>query len=501
MGVDPSRRNHAGNPARHTALGTLQDLLASGLTLPLALVTAGFLTRKLGPEAFGVLSVAVSIVVLVEVSITVGFSRTAVKFVAESDDWKSKATGLLHAQLFVSLVGAALLALLAPQLSALLSSPELAPHLRLLALDIPVFALGNVHRSILIGRGHFDKRALLTGAHSFSRFGLIFLFVGLGLSITGAILAHIGASIVLFAIARSAIHPPLLKRSPLMVVKLWNYALPIFLFAVGMQLFQRVDLWLVKALSPDPQTAGHYGAAQNLTVVIGMFSASFLPLLLATLTRMLRTAQLQKARRMSGQILRLMLCLLPLAGIVAGSAGEIVKFVFGADFLPAAPVLALLFFAAFGRLLLGLVATILTAAGRPGLLAGLVAPFVLLALLSHLYFIPRFGPGAAAMGTTILSWAAAGVSMAVVARVWQVRIPVGTLARCVLVTGLVFWLSVNWPAPGWLLLAKLAAISACSLVTLRLLGEFSNAELTQFLSLFRSQPEAEKPRAINHDAS
>ena len=37
----------------HTAVGTIQGFIASALSLPTGLITAGFLTRKLGPEGYG----------------------------------------------------------------------------------------------------------------------------------------------------------------------------------------------------------------------------------------------------------------------------------------------------------------------------------------------------------------------------------------------------------------------------------------------------------------
>ena len=87
---------------RATAVGTLQDLLSSALGLPLGLIAAALLSRTLGAEGYGVFSVALSIVLLVEVSITFGFSRTAVKFVAEAADWQPVASVLINAQFLTS---------------------------------------------------------------------------------------------------------------------------------------------------------------------------------------------------------------------------------------------------------------------------------------------------------------------------------------------------------------------------------------------------------------
>jgi len=200
------------NHARHTAVGTLQGVAASALSLLTGLLTAGFLTRKLGPEDYGLLTVAASIVVWIRVTITLGFSSTTVKFVAEAKDWRTVASRIVQVQLLISLAAMVFLMAVAPVLASWLDSPELATYVRLFSLDIPIFALGSIHRSILTGRGSFGRRALLTAAYWLGRMVLILLFVGLGLSITGAILASIGASTVVLILARVFVRPTLLGR-------------------------------------------------------------------------------------------------------------------------------------------------------------------------------------------------------------------------------------------------------------------------------------------------
>ncbi|MBW2193902.1 MAG: oligosaccharide flippase family protein, partial [Deltaproteobacteria bacterium] len=199
--------------ARHTAVGTLQNFIASGLSLPTGLITAAFLTRKLGPHDYGLYTVAVTIIVLVEISITLGFNRTAVKFVSESSQWKAVASSLLKTQFLVSILAAVVLLAAAPMLGAWLDSPDLSKYLALFSLDIPLCAMAGIHRSILIGRGWFGLRAILTAIYWIIRMTLIILFVTLQPTITAALLACIGTSASLLCVARIFIRPPLFKRS------------------------------------------------------------------------------------------------------------------------------------------------------------------------------------------------------------------------------------------------------------------------------------------------
>ena len=285
------------------------------------------------------------------------------------------------------------------------------PYLRLLSLDIPLFALATIHSSILVGRGQFSRRAVLTSIYNCSRLLLIVLFVSLGFSIQGAILLYIGASAILLICSRIFIHPPVSLQTGLSLAGLWDYMLPLLIFTMAMNLFQRLDLLIVKALDATVGAAGYYGAAQNIAGVIGLLAAAFMPPLLATLSRVAEKSGLEDAKKISRESFRLILCLMPLIAVAAGTSAELIRFVYGQVFAPAEPVLMLLLFTGMGRLVLAVASSTLIAAGRPDLVAKLILPAVPLATMLDILFIPRFGMVAAAIVTTVLTWGAVVFSL------------------------------------------------------------------------------------------
>lgn len=479
--VRKTRESHA----RHTAVGTLQGFIASALSLPTGLLTAGFLTRKLGPEGYGLLTVTASTIVLIETITTLGFRNTAVKLVAEAEDWKGPASRALQAQLLVSLGAAALLVAFAPALALWFDSPELPNYLRLYALDIPISATWAIHSSILAGRGFFGRKALLTAVYWLSRMVFIFVFVGLGLSVASAIVAGLGASTAVLITARLFVRPALFGRSALPFGKLWNYALPLFFHTAAMHLFKNLDLMFVKALSGNPEAAGYYGAARNLAVAVNLLTTVFSPLLLAKLTQLAQQDQREYAQVMSYQTMRLIFWLLPFAGMATGAAKEIAVAIYGRDFLPAGSLLQLLVFASIGTAALSLAASMLTAAGRPKLTFALSAPLVPLALIAHSVLVPRLGPIGAAATTTGLSWVGAGVAMLVVCRVWRVLPPGGAMWKSVLICGAAYILSARWPAPSAWLLLKLPVVALVIVLAFLLLGEFRAGEIALVRSMLR----------------
>jgi len=481
---------------KHTLEGTVRLFLAESLIVPAGLVTMVVLTRRLGAEGYGLFTLAAALVAWVEWTITAAFARATYKCVGEVADWRPVGTVVLRLHLWISLVAALLLATLAGPVSALLGEPALAGYLRLFALDIPIFSLAHAHRNILVGVGGFRQRAWLSVGRWTARVSLIVALVGLaGFSIRGAIFASIGASLVELALGRHFIKPALFGPTDFPSRRLWEAVAPLFLCAVALRLFDKLDLFLLKMLAPSESTAltGLYGAAQNLTALVGIFSMSFSPLLLSTLTRLLRDGHPEHARLMARDAMRLVLLLLPLAGLTAGAANEVVRLIAGEKFADAAPLLAVLMFAAVAGTLMSVTTGILTAANRARWTFALAGPMVPLAALAHAWMIPRYGAMGAACVTTTIALLGTVASMMAVWQLWRVGVPPASVARSVLLCTGAFALTALWPTPGAMVIVKLAVGSILVLLTYLVWGEFDRREIGLAWSLVLGR----KPTTVN----
>ena len=472
----------------HITVGTLQGFGASSLSLPTGIVTAAFLSRILGPANYGALTVAASIVGWVELAITMGFNRATVKFVAETDNWRSVSTRFLQVQLMVSLLAAFILIIAAPILASWLHSVELSYYLRLFSMGIPFFALFSIHQSILVGRGYFGSRACLIAAYWLSRMVLIILFVWIWPSVASAIMALITVYVLMLMSSRFFINPALVGNSTLSFNSLWDFALPLFCYAVGISLFNRLDLFFVKGLSGIPEAAGFYGAAQNLTIVPALFMASLSPLLLSKLTQLCAQDKKAFAKEMIQKALRLTFSLLPFAGMAAGAATEVAVMIYGQSFSPTGRILAILILGSIGASLIVISSTALVSVDRPELTFYLIIPIVALAIGGHFAFIPRFGAIGAAVVTTVLSWFGACCYLFAVHRVWQVRLPVSTILRSITVCVLAYVFASSWHTSGLVLFLKIPAISMFIIFAVILLREFSSDEMAFVRQLFDWRP-------------
>lgn len=458
----------------------------AGLLFPLTgIITAAFLTRRLGPDGYGLLVLSATLVVWIELVINSFFARATIKFVAEAEDWRAIGVTVSRLQFLAGVGGALLLTLLAFPLADALDEPDLAPYLCLYSLHIPLTGLGQGYLNILVGIGHYKQKAVSSAGQHIARLVLILVFVEMGLSIEGAILGSIGASLVEIAISRRYVRLPFFGHAMFPSQKFWNVGLILFLSGMSLNSYAGLGLVMLKTFGGTAQEVGIYGAAQNLAILPGIFSMAVGPLLFSTLSRMLSAGETDQAKVIGSVTMRIVLGLLPIAAMVSGAASEIVTLFFGQPFEPAAPLFALLIFGAVAFVMISVSMTIVTAVGPPRLTLILSAPLVFLAMAGYWVLIPTFGAIGAAFVTALCSWLGAVTCVCVVYRLWSIGPPMATLVRSVVAGGVAYSMAVLWPTTGFLVLVKLSMITLLILLTYLILCEFSGDEIAQARSFLQ----------------
>jgi len=474
--TDPSDVGAAASLGQRTAVGTLRVFASEALLLPTGLLTAAYLSRRLGAVGYGWLTLANTVLGWVEWTTVTLFSRAAVKLVSEARDWRPVGQAIARLYLLVGTAVGVGVWLTADVVATLLREPVLAGLLRLYALDAPLMALGRAHESMLTGLGDFDQRAWASASRWLSRLALVFLLGEMGLGVRGAILSTIGASVVGLAVARWRARPRLLGRVRTDWRPLWALAAPIFLYSLTMRLFEKLDVMMLRPLGASAADVGVYGAAQRLSVLPTLFAVSFAPVLLASVSRALSRGQQGQARSLSAGSLRLVVALLPLATLAAGASPQIVSWIYDPTFAAAGRVLAWLIVAAWAQVVIAVTTSLLVAADRPAWSFALVGPMLPLVVLGHLWLIPRAGAVGAAQATTAVSVLAAVACLAAAYRTWRMPWPLATAVRALLLAGPAFVLGGLQTASGpWVMLKVAGGCLAVALVFV-LLGEVRRQE-------------------------
>lgn len=470
----------ADRAGRNLLDGTLSVLIAEGLFPLTAMISAAYLTRQLDRVEYGTLVLCVSIVVWIQWSITTLFSRATIKFVRQTDDWRPIGQTVLRQEILFGVVAALGLMALAGPVARLLHAPTLVGALGLLAIDIPIFCAANAHQVILVGLGGFRGRAIASAARWIVRLVLIVVLVKFGFGLRGALMGLIGASVAELTVYRCFVRPSLSGQEGFALREMLGYVAPLFVFSMSMRLFDRTDLLMVTlpVLGGSMDRAGVFGAAQQIALLPALFTGSFSPLLLSTLSDQLSRGHDEAARLIARQGLRVALLLVPIAALVAALANATVHVAFGTQFDAAGPLLAILFLGSCARVVVGIGATILTAIGRPRLCTWIGLPMWLTLIAAEIAMIPRFGTIGAAVATTTVACLGAIATLLLVDRAWALRPPVGAAVRSAAVSILVFAVASALPeASSWLLPNYLIGVAVIGLAFLGL-GEFNSAERT-----------------------
>ncbi len=470
-------------PGRHMMEGSIRNLMAEALFPLTALITAGFLTRQLGPSGYGLLVLAVSIVLLIQWCLNAIFARATIKHVSEAADWGPIGTAAANLQLMAG-TGAMLATwILALPFGRLSGEPDLAWYVGIMAVDIPLACLVQSHRHILTGLGRFGQLGLLSASRWMVRLLFIVVFVLAGWGITGAIFGMITGTLGELLLARRVIHPVLFRWVSWAQWPLWDYALPLFVSSVCGAVFVRLDLLSLKALGGSATQAGLFGAAQNLSLLPGLLGAVVSPIVLSTISRVLSRGDVIHAVELSRNAMRATILLWPLAVLIGGSSQPLVVVIFGESFMDAAPLVRMLVAGAFGMLLTTICLTLLIAFGKPRLLVFVTSPLVAVAMIGHLFAVPRWGALGAAGVTCALSLVTATVAAWLAVKECGVEFPAASLWRSLLAAGGMLGGVTLWPVTGLWVFSQLVIGSLLLVVLYWVLGEFSADEISVGRSL------------------
>jgi O-antigen/teichoic acid export membrane protein len=325
-----------------------------------------------------------------------------------ADTSKLEATGVVLG-LLISLAGFAVLWMIAPWLADWLKVENGSLLFRIAVLDIPFFGLYRVVVHILNGRRDFRTTGKVTCAYALTRtLGIILLVVTGSLSIEGALLVNVIASMVglLLLLPRTgplAFQPTLSERTQIMAL-----ALPILLSDVGIQCLLGVDLWLLSAFSTplDAEIRGAYVAALSLARVPNLLTFVLASVLVPSIARALSTGDRDGAIRLVLGTTRLLtVLLLPCGALIVVNAGELMALFFSESYRPGGRYLALLILAqGLGFTFLGALQAILIGTGDAAIAARRILIGLAVAVALNLILIPLYGATGAAVAA-ILSFA------------------------------------------------------------------------------------------------
>ncbi len=440
-----------------------------------------WLGRRLGPEAYGIYGVVITLLTTINLFQTSGLPQATSKFIASNEDKENEILkSSLTLQIISTLIITVLYILLAKPIALLLNDLSLVPYLQLSSLIFPFYGLFALYSGFYNGMHQFKRQAIINIAYSIAKLISVISFAYL-FKLSGAIAGFIAAPIVALLFGFK-----LPKKSDLhySFKKLIMFSIPLILFAFFITLQQSSDLFFVKALLVDKKLTGYYAANQNISVIPFYALSAFSVVLFPSISKSISEKTHEKTSQIIAQSIRyILLILLPLTFIFSATSEDIIKLLFSNNYLQGSSSLSILMFSLAFLTVYSILANILNGAGLPYKTAIISAMGIAVSFTFCYVLIPVYGLNGAALSTGIGSFVAMVIAGILVYKRFKVLIPIRSLVKIILASVVIYFVSVNLHFPSILLPLNFIISGIIYLILLLFTHEITKVDIDILLSL------------------
>jgi len=454
----------------------------------IAILASGFgisiiLARGLGPGNFGIYGAVLAVLTTFERVLSAGV-RAAAGMIASGGDGVRQAEIEQSTRVLMFLWGVALSVVL------WLSAPIVGAHfgaepqlVRILTLSLPATAIYVAYDAILSGRREFGRQGLLQTVQSFVKLLGVLVLLFIGLSVSGAFVAHVIGALAVAAVVLlvdpPGARPPMRRVAGPMV----RVAFTTGFYTIALAMLMNLGIWQLKSLRPeDAVVAGMFVASQNVTRMLLVVPQALSGVLFTSASWAVGASSEALFRKYVGDVFRFSLILMvPACVLIAVAAEDIVMLLFGTRYAGGGAVLRALCvgYAAMG--LFDILAHALMADGRYRA-ASVIACMMLPALfgLNFLAIPAMLAVGAAWSMVAIFAGGSMAIGVALHRRTGGF-VRWGSVARILLASAAAGALAWLVPSPGYWLCVKLACAGAFFLGVLWVSREISADDVSVLL--------------------
>lgn len=305
----------------------------------LSLVVIAVLTRLLSPEAFGLVAMATVVTAILQVFVDAGFVTVLVQ---KKDLSPKDSSTAFWTSLGLSIVLYGALFFAAPLLSLLFNEPDLTNVLRVLGLGLPIWSLAQVPAALLERSFGFRSLAIrqVIGAVCGAAAAIPVAFAGGGVwALVAQVLVTNAASVVV--LWSSTPWRPRWEFSLTSLRSMWAMGTRVIGIGLLDALQQNIDKLIVGAAF-SAQELGYYFLAQRIgTILIELVTTVMSRVTLTTFSKV--QDDLPRLNRIFLQMTFASAAIgVPMFGLVAVLAAQIVPFAFGPGWEATVPIMWIL---------------------------------------------------------------------------------------------------------------------------------------------------------------
>ncbi len=466
--------------------GAISLSLAQAVVLMLGYVTHLWIGRVLGPAAYGVYGIVLSIQTIVGLLITLGVPAAASRFVAQREQ---SAQPILKQLLLVQMGVAATIAIgtviISPLITRLLRDASLMPYLWVVAAVVFFQAFYPIYVQFLSGIHRFNRQASLTALYAVAKLaGAIILIYSFGVfgALIGFAVGGIAAAIIGFIWTRG-----IGGQEPYRIPnkELLSFAGSYVLMMFGLQILMSLDLFMVKSMIGDDVSTGYYNAAVTLSRIPYFLLQGLSFILLPSISALTKTGESHdKAASFVRDVIRYLIALiLPSIALAAATSRELVSLFYSRTFAPAAPLLTVLIVGLGALAFFLLLANLVAGAGKTKIPMYLAGGMIGISFVSGLFLISHHGLIGAAWQTTIASTIGFVILAWYTFRTFRIPLPVRTTINVIIASTVAVLPTYIWKVGNFMLPIQYILLGIVYIVCLLILKEITPADRGRLQSI------------------
>jgi O-antigen/teichoic acid export membrane protein len=370
------------------------------------------LGRSLGPDYYGMYAIIVSIASIFNLFFTTGIPQAVSKYTVED---RTHALNVLRSALFISLLMSVLISIalifLANSLSGLLNDKSLTPYIQVISIMLITYGPFTIIAGYYNGLQDYRTQSLLYTLYYFLKPVLIFIFVFSGFALWGAVLGFVFSPIIPLILGLLGIGIyPIFSAHSFSLGKILTFSIPIMILSAIINLILTLDLFFIKSILVDYQSAGYYSAASQIArmsyFIEWGISAAIFPAIAACILKQ------EKIRNYLSESLRYtLLLIIPFTVISAITATQLISLVYSPQYAPGGEPLEILFIGMGFFGLFFMFVTIISGCNQPFIAMFFSFLVLIIDFFANCILVPIMGMTGGAWATTLSSVIGVGLCL------------------------------------------------------------------------------------------
>tara|TARA_Y100000034_G_C6909557_1_gene423538 strand:- start:7901 stop:9448 length:1548 start_codon:yes stop_codon:yes gene_type:complete len=370
------------------------------------------LLARLGSSTYGLLTLGFTVITFLSTLTLMGLKPALLRFISfykgKNDERRVKGTILTSMKISIplSIIVAILVFIFAKDIANLFHNPDLTLLLRMMAVLIPIRGFNRIFMNSITAFQKIKQVILIDHIiRNVVKLGLTFILILMGMTILGPVIAFMITILVVFVLSFYTLEKkvfPIIKTKVKAVYnrkELLLFAVPLLFSDFLVDIAKWADTWFIGAFRTTSEV-GIYNVALPTANLLVLIPTALMAIFIPIITELYAKDKLKEIKKIGKLISKWIFFVnLPLIGFLIIFSKDLLRIVFGAEYVAAYPIITLLAIGHIFYSLYHIPANILQMIKKTRIIFLIFAIAVIINITLNAILIPTYGMIGAAIGT------------------------------------------------------------------------------------------------------